>query len=179
MEGTEFTIKKDQESHKWLLNLSDATGRLQRWSLRLQQFEYVINHRPGVQHRAADALSRLATTGLDQTEIDDDLPVLMVDQEEERDLGVTFDAESTWTVTQTFPLADENAEPEVPQVIALTKDQTEVEAIDPQEIIAEQKEDVVCAGYRQQAEQPFSPFKVKKSGVGQKLPPETMGCPQW
>ena len=80
LEGTEFTIRTDHDSLKLLLNLSDATGRLQRWRLRLQQFEYVINHCPGVQHRAADAVSRLATTGLDQTEIDDDLSVLMADQ---------------------------------------------------------------------------------------------------
>ena len=39
LEGTEFTIRTDHDSLKWLLNLSDATGRLQRWRLRLQQFE--------------------------------------------------------------------------------------------------------------------------------------------
>ena len=40
------------------MNVKDATGRLARWSLLLQQFNFDIVHRPGCQNRNADALSR-------------------------------------------------------------------------------------------------------------------------
>ena len=65
LEDTEFTIRTDHDSLKWLMRLSDASGRLQRWRLRLQEFTYEINHRPGAQHKAADAVSRLLTAGHD------------------------------------------------------------------------------------------------------------------
>ena len=34
-------------------------GRLARWMLLLQEFDFQIYHRPGVQHAVADYLSRL------------------------------------------------------------------------------------------------------------------------
>ena len=47
----------DHPSLKWLMNISDCTGRLARWSLRIQQHDFEICHRPGAQHGNADALS--------------------------------------------------------------------------------------------------------------------------
>ena len=70
-------------------------GRLQRWRLRLQQFHFEIKHRPGAQHKAADAISRPATEGLDQTEIEDDLPVLMVEKDEPSRHPVTLNPKTT------------------------------------------------------------------------------------
>ena len=35
------------------------TGKLARWTLLLQEFEFEIIHQPGVQHAVADCLSRL------------------------------------------------------------------------------------------------------------------------
>ena len=40
------------------MNISDCTGRLAPWSLRIQQHDFEIRHRPGSQHGNADALSR-------------------------------------------------------------------------------------------------------------------------
>ena len=40
------------------MNVKDATGRLARWSLLLQQYDFEIVHRPGKEHGDADSLSR-------------------------------------------------------------------------------------------------------------------------
>ena len=48
----------DHSSLRWLMNVKDATGRLARWALLLQQYNFDIIHRPGCQNGNADALSR-------------------------------------------------------------------------------------------------------------------------
>ena len=40
------------------MNVKDATGRLARWALLLQQYNFVIIHRPGCQYGNADASSK-------------------------------------------------------------------------------------------------------------------------
>ena len=49
------------------------TGKLARWMLLLQEFEFDIQHRPGTQHAVADYLSRLEN-GPDAVDGDDDFP---------------------------------------------------------------------------------------------------------
>jgi hypothetical protein len=52
-------IRTGHHSLRWVLNLSDAQGRLARWRLRLFQFDFEVQYSPGKQHHAADTLSRL------------------------------------------------------------------------------------------------------------------------
>ena len=40
------------------MNIKDASGRLARWALLLQQYDFEIVHRPGKVHGNADSLSR-------------------------------------------------------------------------------------------------------------------------
>ena len=40
------------------MNVKDATGRLARWALLLQQYDFDVIRRPGCQNAIADALSR-------------------------------------------------------------------------------------------------------------------------
>ncbi|EDW38963.1 GL13831 [Drosophila persimilis] len=50
--------------------LTTALGRLARWSLQLQRFDFVIEHRKGVENIVADTLSRcIEEVVLDPTEI--------------------------------------------------------------------------------------------------------------
>ena len=56
--GRKFTVITDHSSLKWLMNVKDATGRLARWPLLLQQHNFDIIHRPGREHSNADSLSR-------------------------------------------------------------------------------------------------------------------------
>ncbi|CAC5379680.1 unnamed protein product [Mytilus coruscus] len=57
--GRKFTVRTDHGSLKWLLNLRNPEGQIARWIETLRSFEMQTQHRPGVQHRNADALSRI------------------------------------------------------------------------------------------------------------------------
>ena len=59
IEWHEFTVITDHASLKWLMNQADLSGRLARWSLKLQGFNFTIEHRKGSQHIVPDSLSRL------------------------------------------------------------------------------------------------------------------------
>jgi RNase H-like domain found in reverse transcriptase len=77
---TKFIIRTDHHSLRWVLNLSDAQGRLARWRLRLLEFDYEVQYHPGALHHGTDMISRLLSEDPAITEptdeIDTDYPVL-------------------------------------------------------------------------------------------------------
>ena len=62
LEGTRFTIETDHRSLEYLRRMRETNGRLTRWSLSLQPYDFVIRHRAGVNNGNADGLSRIAYT---------------------------------------------------------------------------------------------------------------------
>lgn len=58
IEGYEFVVITDHSSLQWLMSTKDLSGRLARWSLKLQRYTFTIQHRKGSQNIVPDALSR-------------------------------------------------------------------------------------------------------------------------
>lgn len=56
--GRKFQIVTDHRPLKWLMNHRDPSSKLQRWRLKLEEYEYEIVYRKGKLNSAADALSR-------------------------------------------------------------------------------------------------------------------------
>uniref|UniRef100_A0A8C5MES4 Reverse transcriptase/retrotransposon-derived protein RNase H-like domain-containing protein n=1 Tax=Leptobrachium leishanense TaxID=445787 RepID=A0A8C5MES4_9ANUR len=56
--GRSFTVMTDHNPLVWLNRVAGENGRLLRWSLALQPFNFTIQYRPGSQNGNADGLSR-------------------------------------------------------------------------------------------------------------------------
>lgn len=61
LEGYRFVVITDHQSLRWLHSLKNPSGRLARWSIYLQQYDFEIRYRKGVLNKIADALSRNPT----------------------------------------------------------------------------------------------------------------------
>jgi site-specific DNA-cytosine methylase len=56
--GKKFQLITDHQPLKWIMTNSKLTGKLARWALILQEYEFEIIHRPGESNGNADGLSR-------------------------------------------------------------------------------------------------------------------------
>lgn len=81
VEGMPFTIVTDHASLKWLMGQRDLSGRLARWSLKLQGFDFSIEHRKGSANVVPDALSRVYVDELDVDELMAEEAALNIDLE--------------------------------------------------------------------------------------------------
>lgn len=59
VEGQKCKIVTDHSSLLWFYKLKNPSGRLARWSMRLSQFDFDIEHRKGKLNIIPDALSRI------------------------------------------------------------------------------------------------------------------------
>lgn len=57
--GRKFTVITDHKPLTHLFDVKDATGRLYRWSIKLQEYDFQIVYKPGRSHINADILSRI------------------------------------------------------------------------------------------------------------------------
>ncbi|KAL3694004.1 hypothetical protein R1sor_007655 [Riccia sorocarpa] len=71
--GYPFVFHVDHSALQYLVKKADLSGRIARWVLLLQEFDYTVQVRKGTSHANADFLSRLRTEEQVQ-EIADDFP---------------------------------------------------------------------------------------------------------
>ena len=56
--GRQFLVRTDHQALKWLLNMKDPKNRVARWIEVMSEFNFIVQHRAGVKHGNADAMSR-------------------------------------------------------------------------------------------------------------------------
>jgi len=64
--GRKFNIITDHKPLSWLFGVKDPGARLTRWRLQLEEYDYKIIYKPGVQNTNSDALSRITVTSVPQ-----------------------------------------------------------------------------------------------------------------
>lgn len=57
-----LVVETDHFSLKWLMSLKEPRGRLARWMVEVQDFDFVVKYSPGASMVVPDALSRDAVT---------------------------------------------------------------------------------------------------------------------
>ena len=157
LEGQKFTIRTDHDALKWLLNLRDPRGRLARWSLRLQEYDFEIVYKPGKTHALADGPSRLLTKGLDKSNFDDEIPCLP------RYSQALFKAKVNGTDHSVWPQPHT-----VVSTVMLTRRDHMRSPISIDELLSEQAADEYCQWARRQLDhhtQGTCPFAINQHGV--------------
>ncbi len=78
--GRHFKLITDHNALRWLHTM-EAKGRLARWIIDLQEFDFSVVHRAGRIHNNADALSRLVPTNSSNSttsiHVQDDKPIFV------------------------------------------------------------------------------------------------------
>lgn len=66
-------------SLRWLPNVTDPSGRLIRWRLRLSELDFEVIYKKGRENTQADVLSHLPSAGSNQDPVDYDVPCFLAD----------------------------------------------------------------------------------------------------
>lgn len=73
--GRKFIIKTDHSALQYLNSVKDPSSRLLRWRLVLEEYDYVIEYKPGRVNKNADFLSRIrfveTPLNINTTSVDD------------------------------------------------------------------------------------------------------------
>ena len=75
--GTHFTIKTDNCALCYIHSLKKPNGRLIRWGLSLQDYDFTVEYRSGKKHLNVDCLSRYTTEDPDDNL--DEYPLLLIE----------------------------------------------------------------------------------------------------
>ena len=78
--GRRFCVISDHKPLQWLKNLKDPVGRLARWALTIQEYDFNITHRSGSSNGNADGLSRGPVQMPSCIEVDE-VPTFMVNKD--------------------------------------------------------------------------------------------------
>ena len=83
LRGQRFMVYTDHATLAWLRSARQLTGKLYRWQVILEQFDFEVLYKPGTNHQNTDALSRMPQSGgPDALEDAGDLPGFMQQEEE-------------------------------------------------------------------------------------------------
>ena len=114
--GNFVTLRTDHKALQYIYKNKTSKGRLMRWVLELMNYDYEIEHKPGIQNGAADAISRLPEypkSTENQPEIPGDPHIMSVSaQNTNNDLSSTkrelpkFD----WLQVSIFDNSDDNVD---------------------------------------------------------------------
>ncbi|CDF39905.1 unnamed protein product [Chondrus crispus] len=152
--GNTFDLRTDHEALRWVLNLANSSGPLERWRLRLAEYDYDVQYRPGIKHQLADGVSRLGVDGATPEPVDDEVPCFAVQwQEEEHN-------PRQGTVHWETPVDPGRVE----HAFAVIPEERDVSPVTVEEFLREQAEDPFCRAAAETVGNPDSRYDVDRYG---------------
>lgn len=137
-----FIEHRDHSSLLWIINVTDASGRLMRWRLRLWEFYFEIKYKKGIFNAQADTLSRLTTEGGTTVDVEEDEIHCYMTWEEDDESGY-------YDLLATMEIEEENLKP-----------------ISTEELVRKQAQDGFCACILTRLDEGSNvSFIVNKEGV--------------
>ena len=97
LRGAKFTLRTDHKSLVWLHRFKDMEGMMARWLHALQQFHFLIIHRPGDDHGNADGLSWAPATPCRQCTRPDCPPVVSLPVSDDQPFDSVAQRMLTWS----------------------------------------------------------------------------------
>lgn len=85
LKGARFTIRTNHDALRLIPNMTEATRKFARWRIRFSELYYNVFHRSGVNNQASDAFYRLERKGSNDTELNDQLPNLVMEGKKEEE----------------------------------------------------------------------------------------------
>lgn len=79
LESQQCTIRTPLDGLNWILNPANSTIRIARWCPCLSEFDFDVIHCAVVKNQAANMLSRLSTSGNDNSSLEAELPLVAID----------------------------------------------------------------------------------------------------
>ena len=80
--GRKFLVRTDHSALSYLRKFADNNSRLMRWSLKLTELDFIVQHRPGSKIGYVDALSRHVSALMNESSLDKEL-ILQEQQKDE------------------------------------------------------------------------------------------------
>ena len=167
LERTHFDLYTDHQALKWMMNLGNASGRLERWRLRLMEYDFTVHYKKGRMNTIADCVSRLPTYGETGTSPDLEIPSL-AGFVEEAPSETPEVPESPGKTTDEFDYLDQDFEPHIDAFFGqiLATEERDVSPIKIETYVEEQARDTWCQDLLKQVEDgKLSRFTVDERGL--------------
>jgi hypothetical protein len=88
--GRRFKTVSDHKPFTWIMSVKDPGSRLLRWRIQLEEYDYEIVYKSGVQNSNAGALSRINALAGDDSEssgIDQEIKIKILQENHDSVLG--------------------------------------------------------------------------------------------
>lgn len=149
LESIRFAIRTAHDAPKWILKLTNCTGRIARWSLRLSECDFDTVHRTEIKHQAPYVLLQLNTTDRVERPLYDNLALSAIGDANDKH-APPFDVAN-----------DEHTSRSVPDT-ATFDDATEYNPATTNEIIRAQQQETFCLAAASQGGQTSWEFTMNE-----------------
>jgi RNase H-like domain found in reverse transcriptase len=105
LERVILSVRTDHASLRWIFGATagQENPRLVRWRIALAEHDFSVSYRPGKIHSAPDEMSRIQTFGMKTSEIEDEIPVLVISDSNDPLPTPTTPCKSAWQVSHLDP----------------------------------------------------------------------------